>query len=66
MFAPDIVGAANGFVGGWGNLGGGVTQLVVGTGLLLSIVLSKRIDVILQAHLHPDLHPLHNSSQYFV
>lgn len=34
MFAPDIVGAANGFVGGWGNLGGGVTQLVVGTGLL--------------------------------
>ncbi|KAL7546643.1 hypothetical protein ACHAWF_009978 [Thalassiosira exigua] len=34
MFAPEIVGAANGFIGGWGNLGGGVTQLVIGTGLM--------------------------------
>lgn len=34
MFAPEVVGAANGFIGGWGNLGGGVTQLVIGTGLM--------------------------------
>lgn len=34
MFAPSIVGKANGFVGGWGNLGGGVTLLVMGSGLM--------------------------------
>lgn len=33
MFATDVVGTANALVGGWGNLGGGVTQLVVGAGL---------------------------------
>lgn len=27
MFAPNIVGTANAMTGGWGNLGGGVTQL---------------------------------------
>ena len=45
MFAPDIVGAANGFVGGWGNLGGGVTQLVVGTGLLPAFLTLMSPDV---------------------
>lgn len=34
MFAPNVVGAANGFIGGWGNLGGGVTHLVIGTWLM--------------------------------
>mmetsp|Transcript_22596 Transcript_22596/g.37374 ORF Transcript_22596/g.37374 Transcript_22596/m.37374 type:complete len:507 (-) Transcript_22596:1327-2847(-) len=31
MFSKDIVGIANGLVGGWGNVGGGVTQIVMGT-----------------------------------
>lgn len=29
MFAPNVVGTANATVGGWGNLGGGVTQFVM-------------------------------------
>lgn len=29
MFAPNIVGTANAFTAGWGNLGGGVTQMVM-------------------------------------
>jgi nitrate/nitrite transporter NarK len=29
MFSPSIVGRANATVGGWGNLGGGVTQIVM-------------------------------------
>ena len=32
MFAKEVAGTANALVGGWGNLGGGVTQLVVGAG----------------------------------
>jgi len=31
MFDKSIVGIANGLVGGWGNVGGGVTQIVMGT-----------------------------------
>lgn len=31
MFSKEIVGVANGLVGGWGNVGGGVTQIVMGT-----------------------------------
>eukprot|EP00581_Thalassiosira_minuscula_P016633 CAMPEP_0183725158 /NCGR_PEP_ID=MMETSP0737-20130205/19659_1 /TAXON_ID=385413 /ORGANISM="Thalassiosira miniscula, Strain CCMP1093" /LENGTH=493 /DNA_ID=CAMNT_0025956005 /DNA_START=89 /DNA_END=1570 /DNA_ORIENTATION=- len=31
MFTKEIVGVANGLVGGWGNVGGGATQLVMGT-----------------------------------
>jgi len=31
MFTKEVVGTANALVGGWGNLGGGVTQLVVGS-----------------------------------
>ena len=33
MFVKEVVGTANALVAGWGNLGGGVTQLVVGAGL---------------------------------
>eukprot|EP00980_Cylindrotheca_fusiformis_P028863 scaffold22661_cov200-Cylindrotheca_fusiformis.AAC.2 len=33
MFAKEIVGTANALVGGWGNLGAGVTQLIIGTAL---------------------------------
>jgi NNP family nitrate/nitrite transporter-like MFS transporter len=29
MFSPRVVGAANGITAGWGNLGGGFTQLVM-------------------------------------
>ena len=29
MFAPNIVGSANAVAGGWGNLGGGVTNMVM-------------------------------------
>merc|ERR1712045_81293 len=33
MGTKSVVGTANALVGGWGNLGGGVTQIVVGTAL---------------------------------
>lgn len=33
MFSKETVGLANALVGGWGNLGGGVTQLVMGSAL---------------------------------
>lgn len=29
MFAPNIVGSANALVGGWGNLGGGLAQIIM-------------------------------------
>jgi NNP family nitrate/nitrite transporter-like MFS transporter len=31
MFTKEVAGTANAIVGGWGNLGGGVTQLVMGS-----------------------------------
>ncbi|KAL7561699.1 hypothetical protein ACA910_016461 [Epithemia clementina (nom. ined.)] len=31
MFSREVVGTANAIVGGWGNLGGGVTQVVMGS-----------------------------------
>jgi len=31
MFAKELVGTTNALVGGWGNVGGGVTQIVMGT-----------------------------------
>ena len=31
MFAKDVIGAANAITAGWGNLGGGVTNLVMGS-----------------------------------
>ena len=33
MFTKEVVGTANALCGGWGNLGGGVTQLVMGSAL---------------------------------
>ena len=33
MFAKEVAGTANALAGGWGNLGGGITQIVMGTGL---------------------------------
>jgi MFS transporter, NNP family, nitrate/nitrite transporter len=33
MFTREVVGTANALVAGWGNLGGGVTQLVMGSAL---------------------------------
>lgn len=34
MFAKEVVGTANALIGGWGNLGAGVTQLIIGSYLL--------------------------------
>jgi NNP family nitrate/nitrite transporter-like MFS transporter len=34
MFTKEVVGTANAVTGGWGNLGGGVTQLIMGSVLL--------------------------------
>ena len=33
MFTKEVVGTANALCGGWGNLGGGVTQLIMGSAL---------------------------------
>ncbi len=33
MFCKEVVGTANALCGGWGNLGGGVTQLIMGSAL---------------------------------
>lgn len=42
MFAPNCVGTANATTAGWGNLGGGVTQMVIP--LILTAVLSFGVD----------------------
>ncbi len=42
MFAPNCVGTANATTAGWGNLGGGVTQMVMP--LILTAVLSFGVD----------------------
>merc|ERR1712232_1084144 len=33
MFCKEVVGTSNALCGGWGNLGGGVTQLIMGSAL---------------------------------
>jgi len=33
MFAKEVVGTANALVGGWGNLGGGISQILMGSAL---------------------------------
>ena len=45
MFAPNCVGTANATTAGWGNLGGGVTQMVMP--LIFTAVLSFGVDKIL-------------------
>ena len=42
MFAPNCVGTANATTAGWGNLGGGVTQMVMP--LIFTVVLSFGVD----------------------
>jgi MFS transporter, NNP family, nitrate/nitrite transporter len=46
MFSKEIVGTANGLVGGWGHLGGGVIQMIMGRLILPLIkkILSNRGD----------------------
>jgi NNP family nitrate/nitrite transporter-like MFS transporter len=46
QFTKEVVGTANALVGGWGNLGGGVTQLVIGSLLfpLLKAIYSDDAD----------------------
>jgi len=45
MFAPNCVGTANATAAGWGNLGGGVTQLVMP--LILAVILSCGVDKVM-------------------
>ena len=42
MFAPNVVGTANATTAGWGNLGGGVTQMVMP--LIFMVILSFGVD----------------------
>ena len=44
MFTKEVVGTANALVGGWGNLGGGVTQLVMGSVLFPLFKLGMRAE----------------------
>ena len=51
MFTKKVVGTANALVGGWGNLGGGVTQIVMGSALfpLFKNVAYKNLDPVIAA-----------------
>ncbi|CAB9501443.1 affinity nitrate transporter 2 [Seminavis robusta] len=44
MFAREVAGTANALVAGWGNLGGGITQLLMGAGLFPLFVLIYQLD----------------------
>ena len=43
MFSKNVVGSANAIVGGWGNLGGGITQVCPNMAHLLIRPLSKTL-----------------------
>mmetsp|Transcript_37083 Transcript_37083/g.37760 ORF Transcript_37083/g.37760 Transcript_37083/m.37760 type:complete len:522 (-) Transcript_37083:300-1865(-) len=48
MFATNVVGSANAIVGGWGNLGGGVTQMFMGAAmypLFLHVFFNGNVDM---------------------
>ena len=47
MFAPNVVGSANAAVAGWGNLGGGVTQIAMP--VLVAVFASWRMAMIVPA-----------------
>ena len=44
MFAKEVSGTANTLISGWGNLCGGVTQLVVGYVLFLILKLGMTVE----------------------
>ena len=45
MFAPNVVGTANATAAGWGNLGGGVTQI-----FMMSVLFNPMVEAGLEAN----------------